>query len=575
MADIIELAVQVFRDYVTDNVPASGPNKPSKSEIRALFSEISTKIDLTAVGIPTYATKADLDEVTPGDGDPQVAFVNDDASPANNTIYTFRDDEWDVFDEFYDAVAGVVQPLVDQATEAAADAAASAAEASTQSGLVSERERFPDDERLFSFQDAAGREVGSIDLNGELDMQLGGGVRVVAGTRLDSAEAFKLYVVDAAGKHIGSLDPVGLARPPYMTGPEYLGRFRWKRRQRLNGVSAQINWGFFGDSYTHLRTRYAEPITTALINELGDAGGGWVGFGDLGGVGTYNNGNIRSTYTYSHSGTWGTASTDYYTSPTPDLAVLTSSSAGAAIAVAGPATPVLSSVDLCWIGTSNGVMRYRWNGGSWTSINVQGTVGSLQSAALTGMPSSGAWTFDLEVVSGSVKPSGLYLRSAASGFRGHKFGATGLKASDFAAVNATNWKTGIALAELDGASIVFAPNEQAQRQTMGQFATALTTMVTRLREVRPSMAIVLGVIAENQTRQSTRISDYAVAMHQVAQRHRCAFLNCQDLFGPSAEPELYASGGDYPMFNADKLHIEPGYGGTLVQDAFLRLLQHA
>lgn len=39
-----ELAAQIFRDYVTDGVPASGANTPKKSEVRAYLATVETAL---------------------------------------------------------------------------------------------------------------------------------------------------------------------------------------------------------------------------------------------------------------------------------------------------------------------------------------------------------------------------------------------------------------------------------------------------------------------------------------------------------------------------------------------------
>lgn len=50
MASFAELYSRAFRDFVIDAVPASGPNKPSKAEIRALGAALDLAIAAAAIG---------------------------------------------------------------------------------------------------------------------------------------------------------------------------------------------------------------------------------------------------------------------------------------------------------------------------------------------------------------------------------------------------------------------------------------------------------------------------------------------------------------------------------------------
>ncbi|MGK4455606.1 hypothetical protein, partial [Klebsiella pneumoniae] len=88
-----------------------------------------------------------------------------------------------------------------------------------------------------------------------------------------------------------------------------------------------------------------------------------------------------------------------------------------------------------WTGTSDGVIQYRFNAGSWTTLAVQGS--GFQSALLSGIATgSGAWTMDFQVVAGTVKLHGVDLRNSNAGIIMHKAGNNGSTAYERETLNA-------------------------------------------------------------------------------------------------------------------------------------------
>lgn len=113
MGEIVDRFAIAFRDFAVDGVPASGPNKPRKVEIKAIGSAIESRIAAAAAGLRNYATKAALDADTtrpPG----TLAYVYGDPTPANNTVYHYETVGWVVDTAYYVGVAAAVQPVVDQ-----------------------------------------------------------------------------------------------------------------------------------------------------------------------------------------------------------------------------------------------------------------------------------------------------------------------------------------------------------------------------------------------------------------------------------------------------------------------------
>lgn len=355
----------------------------------------------------------------------------------------------------------------------------------------------------------------------------------------------------------------------YIINPHRLRRLRYLRRKRLLGESAQIVIAMIGDSYTHDSSRYSNAVASTLISELGDAGGGWVGFASLSGD---INGNVRpASYPLTRIGTWGeTNSNNYYLIPGPDLGQAASSTVGDRQTVTGPASPTLSAVRFFWNGTATGVMRYRWNGGAWTSINVQGS--GVQSALLGGLPASGAWTLDMEVVSGTCQPMGVDIQSAASGVRVHKLGCTGSRANQWSAVDSAQWQASITSLAPQLVTIMLGTNDQTIARTPAEFAADLTTIITRVKTAMPSVDIAIMMPAENQRGLPTLMSTYATAAITVAYAQNCAYLDTQYLFGDASNPTEYGSAGTIPLYSPDLVHPVAATGGRVIVDGVMRFL---
>lgn len=388
----------------------------------------------------------------------------------------------------------------------------------------------------------------------------------------DRLETIDNDIALAAGSRASLSDRINQSITPYGApkqanwGLWYLRETRQRLRKRLLDESAQLVAAAIGDSWTHNHSRWTGPVATALMSAYGDAGGGWLGFGSN--SGTFDNGNVRPvSYTYSRSGTW--IFTSYGTSVGPDVCQITSSSAGAKVSLAGPATPVLSVAKLFWVGTADGVVRYRWNSGSWTTLNVQGV--GLQSENLSGLPVSGSWTLEIEVVSGTCTLCGIDYQSEANGVRFHKLGATGSRAQQWAAVDAENWQAGITALAPHLVMIMHGTNDQSSARSPVNFAADMTTIIGRIRSARPAADVFIVMPCENnRTTNAVPMSAYSAAAYDVAVQQNCAFMDLQYYFGDN--PDDYSSASNRPWFNADLVHPEPLTGGRAIIDAVMRAL---
>ncbi|MBB4616898.1 hypothetical protein [Sphingomonas abaci] len=123
MGDIKTGGANAFRDFATDGVPASGPNDPAKSDIRALFALIDLAVAAASAGLTMVATTADRDAFysnTANRG--KLVYVNNNngsATDSANGVYEYVGGGPRLAVSFYQGVTTVVQPLVNRAESAA------------------------------------------------------------------------------------------------------------------------------------------------------------------------------------------------------------------------------------------------------------------------------------------------------------------------------------------------------------------------------------------------------------------------------------------------------------------------
>lgn len=401
------------------------------------------------------------------------------------------------------------------------------------------------------------------DADGKVALRVRADGTLIAKTEVDLAEVAEARGTrDTLDERLSqSLNPYGLPRR-HLWGEWFLRETRQRLRKLALAEATQLVVASIGDSWTHNANRWSRPTARTLIAEYGSAGSGWVGFANNGG--SLPNDNIDSVIvTVARSGTWDY--TAYSTSIGPDIGQATSSTAASKMTVAAPAN--VSAVRLFYIGTT-GQLRYRFDGGSWTTLNTTGS--GLLVENLAGVPAT-AFSLEIEVVSGTVSLCGVDLQATGSGVRWHKLGSTGSRASHWAAVNAASWKGGLTELAPHLVTILLATNDQAAYNA-ATFRGYVQTLITRVREALPLADILLVAPCENGRANTWPMPDYAEALYELAAQNRCAFVDLQYVFGD--EFSEYASTSPRAWFNADLIHPEPTTGGRAIADVVLRLLTH-
>lgn len=356
----------------------------------------------------------------------------------------------------------------------------------------------------------------------------------------------------------------------YIWGEWYLRETRMRLRKRAMSESVQFCVAFIGDSWTHNRDRYSNPVSAALKSAFGDAGAGWTGFawGFGGASNTWSggNGNVNnSDVSVTLSANWTVA---YYTTASPDLGSISTSTAGAKTTVSFNGSGNVSVVNLFYTAGS-GVLRYRWNAGAWTTLDISTGSGSA-TFSLSSVP-TGTWTLEVENVSGTTVIHGVDIQKTTDGIRVHKLGATGSRANNWSSVNSTSWKNSIASLSPNLVCILLGTNDQGGSISPTAYKTDLQTIITRIKEALPVTDIALIMPCENQRTSNTyAMSEYAKKMYELAYENKCAFLNLQHVFGDNAAD--YAYGSARPWFASDLIHPDPTTGGRVITDAVYRLL---
>lgn len=350
-------------------------------------------------------------------------------------------------------------------------------------------------------------------------------------------------------------------------GEQYLRETKQRLRKRMLGESVQLVVASIGDSWTHNTSRWSGPTSDTLKTAYGNAGPGWTGFawgfGGASNVWSGGNGCADSGVAVSLSSNW---LVHYSTSASPDLCDIYSSTAASKVTVTYSGAGDTSSVWLHYIAGA-GSIRYRWNAGSWTTLDT--SVGSGRTdTALVGMP-TGTWTLEIENVSGTTTLCGVDIQKTGDGVRWHKLGATGSRSSQWVSVNASQWQAGITSLAPNLVIILHGTNDQSTYDAAA-YSTYMQTLISRIRTATPLADILLVAPCENGRGLPDLMSGYAESLYQLAAANKCGFIDLQSLFGESFAD--YASTSPRAWFNVDGVHPEPLTGGRVIVDAVVKFV---
>lgn len=357
---------------------------------------------------------------------------------------------------------------------------------------------------------------------------------------------------------------------------------RMKLGQLEAGVSAILNVGIFGDSWGTLTERFAKPLAKAIRAKYGSGPGvGWVSFGRHSTSASIINGNIFSvssdlTTQFTWSGSWlfSYSGTKNPTNSSPDTAVVTSSTPGDALKATVPGTSDggWSTCRLGFVGTSDGVIRYNWDGGAWTTLNVQGS-GLLFVDINPPATVNSSNVLNIENVSGTVSLCGLKPIGTGAGVRVHKLGASGSSLASWLSMDATDFGKALTELALDTVIIITGTNDQRITGGATAFEANLRSFIARIRATLPGADILFVMPCENQRADNpVTMASMAARARTVASDLNCSFINLQYIFGENAAD--YAYGSTHPWFASDGIHPDPATGGYLIKDCIYRVMTY-
>ncbi|MGN5374578.1 SGNH/GDSL hydrolase family protein [Sphingomonas hankookensis] len=355
----------------------------------------------------------------------------------------------------------------------------------------------------------------------------------------------------------------------HLTGGKHLREFSRLRDALLSGEAAVSHVAFVpADSYT-AGDQWVRNLARAWKAEQGNGGSGWTGLGFPSGNNAASNGDKAASaignvdpaqMAVSFTGIGWTGE---YTRviDSPDLSAATSSTVGDRATFSHLTATDERTVTLHYLGGS-GVIRYRWNGGAWTTLNLSGSNG--QAASLVGAP-AGAWTLDCEIVSGVCKLFGIVTLTGTSGVVVHVLANNGSALASWARLgqadpSADRARVAAAWARLGPVRTVVSPigpNDQGQQITYQQFGQALDAVLDEMVKVAWRGADYLHVAAPENGRDMATypllMAEYAKVAKQRVVSKRIAVLDMQPLFG--ADYAAYGdTGTDRQLFDADRLH---------------------
>ena len=369
-----------------------------------------------------------------------------------------------------------------------------------------------------------------------------------------------------------------LLLPTYMEWKLRNVRFRLRRLKQGNG--GQLALAFCGDSWVQGDTYWLRQFSKQLHDTYGFAGLGWVGFQYFGtATGTWVDGGSQPSGGGAgcsrgdlsippvFSGTW-TSDNGAGGLASPSIGDAASTQAGAYVRFAFPSGH--TSADLYYAGDGTGVVKYSWDGGSTWSANISLTGVGPSYVALASVP-SGSGTLRIAVVSGTVRLTGVNMKSTANGIVVHKLGASGSNTSQWAAVSLSTWADQLASLGAHCVAVLLGTND-ASSSVLPQIVANNAANVMSALASKSAAFDRLWIMPPDRSGTATlsRMDQYAAAVRQSAVDGAFSFLDLQYAFG--ANPADYALGGVIPLLDGSGAHPTPETGGALIADAVHRLI---
>ncbi|MDH1792957.1 GDSL-type esterase/lipase family protein [Stenotrophomonas sp. GD03819] len=343
----------------------------------------------------------------------------------------------------------------------------------------------------------------------------------------------------------------GLPADPIYNGHTLSETRRLVQALRAGIAGSQLVISTITDSWGDNRSYWLERYSLQLKAQFGNAGVGFMPV-ERGGPDTLAG-------TLSRTVGWVIANR---TTPGPGLVSATSSAALERFTITGGKG---DSVRMCYLGGTGGVMRYRYDSGSWTTINLDGV--GTQYVQL-GTPPAGVWAMNVEVVSGNCTIYGFDVRdTAALGVRINKLGAGGSRLSEWVSQDLAQWAAGFSPLGSNLVVVLFGPND-AYNYSAAAYADYAATLIDRIRSASPWADIALVSPPQNLGTATVTQKQQAYELRKVAAAKRCVHVDLQPFYG---ETTAAYDGSARNYINLADPHHLTERGGCILSEIMLRL----
>ena len=329
---------------------------------------------------------------------------------------------------------------------------------------------------------------------------------------------------------------------------------------RRENVGHQAVLALFGDSWMNIGNRFADLFTTWLQTEYGDAGPGWVSMWE-GGKGEPPN------VTRTRTGTW--TDRDKNSTPKgrgPDLSECYSDEVVTPAKVTITAT--CETVIIHYLEqVGGGDFRWQVDAGGWTTVSTDAAE-AYATTSITGL-SAASHAVEIEILdagTAGVILFGADVQESANGVRVHRFGQNGGKASDYTALDATQWQTALTALAPTVVAILLGTNEDSGDVAPATFRTNMEEMATRVRTAIPLCDILYISPGPNDLTPGTYgMADYVAALRASAVANDYAMFDSLLLLGD------YDSANSRDLYQ-DSSHVNATGGSAIVRQVIQTLL---
>jgi hypothetical protein len=327
------------------------------------------------------------------------------------------------------------------------------------------------------------------------------------------------------------------------------------------GSPTQVSIGVIGDSWVQNPRRGMAGVAKELHSRYGFGGNGYTAFSFPGGGDVF--GTARpDLYSVELTGAWESL---HYGQSLPSQGRIQSSVVGDKVTVNFPAGHI--SAKLYYSSSSGSSVRYRFNGGGWTTLSTA----SGSPASLPGLPDTEG-VLEIEVVAGTARLGGVDLR-CSSGVVIHNLGSSGSTSSQW---GVAGWQTSMAGLEADAFVVMLGANDLSNDRPPAEFASFIDAIVAKCKTASPNADIVfvsqptLPVHTDTPSRLYTR-QQYLSEVRLIADSLGIDVVDLQPAFGNVGE---YRSDGILPLMAEDGSHVvEWGFGATVVAHEFIKILR--